>query len=272
MAAVLPPLPAALSPSRLQDFHACPRRYQYAAVERRPQPATFATVKGRVVHHVLEHLVREEPAARTSSAAAALVPAAEDAVVDEGVRADLGFDDDLRARLRREVDEAVAGYLAMEDPRDVRAEGVELRLSAAVDGAPILGILDRLDRDADGRLTIVDYKTGSVPSRTWDRYTFANTELYAALCQAALGELPTTIRLLYVSQRAEATRPVTEVVIRARAAAASHAWHAIGEYHERGDFPARPSASTCRFCAYRADCLAQGIAVPPPPTARATTL
>ena len=49
-------LPRSLSPSRLSDFQTCPRRYQYASVERIPQPASYATAKGRFVHYVFERL------------------------------------------------------------------------------------------------------------------------------------------------------------------------------------------------------------------------
>ena len=48
------PLPKSLSPSRLADFQTCPRRYQHASVERIPQPASYATAKGRFVRHLLE--------------------------------------------------------------------------------------------------------------------------------------------------------------------------------------------------------------------------
>ena len=77
---------------------------------------------------------------------------------------------------------------------------MELRIGVDVEGAPLFGILDRLDRDADGSLTIVDYKTGGLPNRNYDTQTFANAELYAALCEAGLGEKPTKIRLMYVAQ------------------------------------------------------------------------
>jgi putative RecB family exonuclease len=59
------PLPKSLSPSRLADFQACPRRYQYASVERIPQPASYATAKGRFVHYVFEQLFLLEAGART---------------------------------------------------------------------------------------------------------------------------------------------------------------------------------------------------------------
>jgi len=83
---------------------------------------------------------------------------------------------------------------------------------------------DRLDRDVDGSLTIVDYKTGGLPNRKYDSQTFANAELYAALCEAKLGEQPTKIRLMYVAKGESIERNVTDVVVKARSHSAASAW------------------------------------------------
>ncbi len=256
------PLPAYLSPSRLQDFRSCPRRFQHASIDRLPQPASYAATKGRLVHHVFEHLHTLEPSERTPEAARALVDPACAAVLTEDVRADLKMDEPAEARLRAEADEIIDTYFAMEDPRGVDHEGVELRLTATIDGVPMLGILDRLDRAEDGSLSIVDYKTGSLPNRRYDAQTFANTELYAALCEEGLGELPSTIRLLYVAKGEAIERPVSEVNVRARREAAAESWRRITRYYEDGEFPATPSTNACRFCAFRDTCRANGVPVP----------
>ena len=111
-------------------------------------------------------------------------------------------------------------------------------------------------------LVIVDYKTGGLPNRNYDSQTFANAELYAVLCQEKLGETPTKIRLLYVAQGEALERDVTDVVIRARASAASGAWERIKRYYDDGDFPATPSSNACRFCSYKDLCRADGVPVP----------
>ncbi|HUY42809.1 MAG TPA: PD-(D/E)XK nuclease family protein, partial [Acidimicrobiales bacterium] len=164
-------------------------------------------------------------------------------------------------KLRLESDEIVETYFRMEDPRTVRSEGAELRLNVTIEGTPLLGILDRLDRDEDGSLAIVDYKTGSVPDRRWDSQTFANTELYAALCETYLGERPETIRLLYVAKGAVLERRVTDAVVKARVDVARRAWERITRYYDDGDFPATPSRQACRFCAYKERCRANGVPV-----------
>ncbi len=256
------PLPLALSPSRLQDFQSCPRRFQHGTIDRLPQPATYATAKGNVVHHVFEQLFLAEPASRTIEHARDLVPAAETVVLTDTVREEIGLTDEGEERLRREIEDILVAYFAMEDPRSVATEGVELRLRDELDGAPVLGILDRLDRDEDGSLVIVDYKTGALPNRNYDTQTFANAELYAALCEAHLGERPRAIRLLYVAHGQAIERPVTAVVVKARRAAAAAAWKRITDYYEQGVFPATPSKNACRFCSFKDTCRSNGVAVP----------
>jgi putative RecB family exonuclease len=256
------PLPKSLSPSRLADFQACPRRYQYASVERIPQPATYATVKGRFVHYIFEQLYSVAGDDRTIERARQYVDAAIDVVLTDSVRRDIELTDELLARLLSETEAILVSYFEMEDPVAVHHEGVELRLGVEVDGVPLFGILDRLDRDDSGDLVIVDYKTGALPNRDYDTKTFANAELYAALCEAKLGERPAKIRLLYVAHGQSVERDVTEIVVRARASTAANAWARINDYYEDGAFPATPSKNTCRFCAYKVKCRASGVAVP----------
>ena len=255
------PLPKSLSPSRLADFQACPRRYQHASVERIAQPASYASAKGRFVHYVFEQLFHHDPLERTIDRARGYVPAAVDAVLTDDVRRDIELDEANLERLLAETAAIIDSYFAMEDPSQVRNEGVELRLGVEIDGTPLFGILDRLDRDEEGNLNIVDYKTGALPNRSYDSQTFANAELYAALCDAKLGERPTKIRLLYVAHGESIERPVSDVVVRARSQAATNAWSRINRYYEEGDFPATPSKSACRFCSFQDRCRANGVAV-----------
>jgi putative RecB family exonuclease len=256
------PLPPSLSPSRLADFQACPRRYQHASIDRIPQPATYATAKGRFVHFVFEQLFLLEAPERTIERAREFVGAAIEAILTEDVRAQIGLDEAMMEKLLDETESMIERYFLMEDPTTITSEGVELRLGEEVAGAPIYGILDRLDRDADGSLAIIDYKTGALPNRDYDIQTFANTELYAALCEAKYGERPTSIRLMYVAHGTTIERHVTDVVVRARANAAAGAWTKINRYYDDGEFPATPSARACRFCPYRDLCISDGVPVP----------
>jgi putative RecB family exonuclease len=255
-------LPRSLSPSRLSDFQACPKRYQYASIERIPQPASYASAKGRFAHYVFEQLFNLRAEERTIEKAREAIPAAIDEILTDDVRLDIAMDDEMMTRLLTETDQIITTYFAMEDPTQITSEGVELRLGVTINGAPLFGILDRLDRDADGSLTIVDYKTGGLPNRNFDSQTFANAELYAALCEVGLGEKATKIRLMYVAKGESIERNVSDVVVRARSQSAANAWEKINRHYNDGEFPATPSVRSCRFCAYKDLCRGEGVAVP----------
>ncbi|NNN08435.1 MAG: PD-(D/E)XK nuclease family protein [Acidimicrobiaceae bacterium] len=257
------PLPKSLSPSRLADFQACPRRYQYASVERIAQPASYATAKGRFVHYIFEHLFKLEAANRTIAAARSFVGAARENILTPQVREEIALDEEVESRMLAETDAIIERYFTMEDPRAITSEGVELRVGVTIDDTPLFGILDRLDRDDEGNLVIVDYKTGALPNRNYDAHTFANAELYAVLCEEKLHERPTKIRLLYVSQGETIEKNVSDVVIKARASAATSAWKKIRHFYDDGIFPATPSKNACRFCSFYERCREAGVPVAP---------
>lgn len=255
------PLPSALSPSRLNDFLSCPRKYYYGAVERLPRRYTYASVKGSYVHALLEQLHALVASERTRDRIEGFVEAAEAEVLTPEVREGLALDDALLDMLRTESLGIVDRYFAMEDPRAVIHEGVEIPIRVTIEDTPLYGILDRLDRAEDGTTVIVDYKTGSVPRPAYETQAFANTELYAALCEAQFGARPRAIRLLYVAHGQTLERPVTSVNVTARRNVAVRSWSQIQQFYDDGAFPAKPSKSACRFCDFQDACSASGVNV-----------
>src|SRR5690349_24492637 len=71
----------ALSPSRAADFKRCPLLYRFRAIDRLPEPASAAQLRGSLVHAALEQLYTLPAAQRLPDAAVALVGAAWDRVV-----------------------------------------------------------------------------------------------------------------------------------------------------------------------------------------------
>lgn len=256
------PLPASLSPSRLADFQSCPRKFQHASIDRIPQPATYATALGRYVHYVLEHIFALPQQERVVDRVVDYLAAAQVAILTDETKADLALDEAKTATFLRDGERIARNYFSMEDATTKNVIGIEQRINVEIDGVPLVGILDRLDREVDGSLTIVDYKTGRVPSANYESSSFANTEIYAAMCEAALDERPARIRLLYVGAGTTLERNVQPVVLKARRAAAATAWNNINAYYEAGAFPAKPSSNACRFCAYKSICTSNGVAVP----------
>ena len=85
----------------------------------------------------------------------------------------------------------VRRYFEIEDPREVRVLGVELRVTATTaDGVVIRGIIDRLELDDDGELVVTDYKTGSAPNEGWEQRSMAGVHVYSLLCERMFGRAP----------------------------------------------------------------------------------
>ena len=266
------PLPERLSPSRLLDFQACPRKYEYSAVRRIKQPASYASTKGRFAHAILERLFLSPAPERTIDLARSFIPESLTHVVTDDVKADLGYDEAMEAKLLRETEAILTTYFAMEDPTTVQLatvngeSAVELPIKENVKGAPLYGILDRLDRDANGNLVIVDYKTGSLPRVEYVTGAFANSALYVGLCEALLDETPVSVRLLYIAAGETLERPTKEIFPDARTDAAARDWGRINAAYARGNFVPTPSVRSCRFCpeAYKDLCRADGVSIPTP--------
>lgn len=217
---------------------------------------------GRFVHYVLEQIFKLEPHERVVEQTQNFLHEASTNILTDDVRRDIGLTDTNHESFIREGDTIAKNYFAMEDATSRNVIGIEQRLNVEIEGVPLVGILDRLDREEDNSLTIVDYKTGRAPNPNYLSSVFANTELYAAMCAEALNETPERIRLFYVGANEIVERPVTPVVVQARRRAAAAAWQSINEYYDGGLFLAKPSANNCRFCAFKAQCRENGVAVP----------
>jgi putative RecB family exonuclease len=251
-------LPETISPSRVATFTDCPRQFQYQAIERLPVPPSVWTLKGTLVHAALEGLFARPPDSRTE--AAALEELAHAAALEE-VRyglATLGLDGDDASAFVDDAASLVRHYFELEDPAAVDAVGVELRLAATLEGrglGPLVlrGIIDRLDREPDGRLVVVDYKTGRAPGPGRERQKMAGVETYALLCERVLGVRPVAVRLLYLRAPLAIERVVDPGTVARQERRTVEVWRAITRAHAAGSFRPNPGP-LCGYCAFSDRC------------------
>ncbi len=154
----------ALSPTSIDRFIACPRRFYYGDVLHLPRHEDDSTRYGQRLHELLAGLHEIEAdfeserdadavAARCRETLRALLFG--EAADDRG--AVLRFE---REELARKLDEYV-GLLASEAAASpFRVIARELVVSSTLDGLTIHGRVDRVDRLASGELVIRDYKAG----------------------------------------------------------------------------------------------------------------
>jgi len=158
--------PPALSASRAKEYQQCPLKFRYSVVDGLRQPPTEATVKGTVVHKVLEDLFTLPAAERTPAAAQEMLPTTWEYVLDRDEAARDLFEDP-RAAAQGQDDTAtlLGNYFRMERPENLAPKGREQFVDARLSSGVLLrGIIDRIDEAPDGALRVVDYKTGRTPS------------------------------------------------------------------------------------------------------------
>lgn len=270
----------ALSPSRAGDFRTCPLLYRYRAVDRIPERPGHAQLRGTLVHAVLEGLYALPPLDRTPAAAAALVgPAWVDLVIAwpgiadalfgprptdeepaEGGSQRYGFADWLASTY-----ELVEAYFALEDPRAVTADSVELLVESDLGGGLVLrGVVDRVDVLPDGGLRVVDYKTGRAPHEFGEASAMFQLKFYALALLHERGVVPGELRLLYLSSGEWLSYAPDRGELERFTRILAALWEAIREAGRTGEFLAR-RGSACRFCAHKAICPEWGGTPPPYP-------
>ncbi len=147
----------------------------------------------------------------------------------------------------------VDNYFRLEDPNEARAVGIELGVETVVDGMRLRGIIDRLDVADDGRLIVVDYKTGRAPSERYERGSLGGVQTYALLCESLLGRAPAEVRLLYLRQPVAISSAASEQTIRGQRRRAVAVWTAIERACDAEDF--RPHVGPlCDHCHFKASC------------------
>jgi RecB family exonuclease len=161
------------TPSRLNTWLDCPRRYRMTYLDRpKPErgPPWAHNSVGASVHNALAGWWRLPAPDRTPESAGRLL---ERGWLTDGFR-DPAQSADWRQRSRAMVERYVAGL----DPAD-EPVGVERTVSMKTHLITVQGRIDRLDR-REGELVVVDYKTGRRPLTSDDARSSLALALYAA--------------------------------------------------------------------------------------------
>lgn len=252
------PLPTSLSPTKVTTFKDCALAFRLANIDRVPEPSSVAAAKGTVVHRALQLLFLEEDAAgRTLEAALGRLERAVPEVLGDDEHADLDLDGDALAAFVADAETLLRHDFELEDPRQVRVIGTELRLSVQLGSLRLTGIIDRLELDDDDRLVVTDYKTGRAPSQGYEQARLAGVHFYALLCEEMLGVRPARIQLLHLREPLTISTVPTDQSLRAWRQQTAAVWSAVERACDDEDFRPRPGRM-CAYCAYHSYCPAVG--------------
>jgi len=244
-------LPSALSPTSATDFMRCPRLFYEKQVSKSiPFVGTKATTKGKLAHTALERIFDLSPADRTERATTGLVRKAwaETRTDAESVVVAALPNQEIEALLR-ETEGVVRNWFNLANPRSFEPLERELRVEADLGGAPMRGVIDRVDDLGGGRVAIVDYKTGKQPQAKFKKETLLPIRIYAAALSTRPGVTVSKVRLLYISPAHQGIieEPVTTRSIAETKRQFASVWADVKTAARTGRFESRTSP-LCDYC------------------------
>lgn len=257
------PYPTSLSPSRASDFTTCPLLFRFRSIDRLPEQPSPAAIRGTLVHQALEDLFNLPAAERVPEAAQALAEAAFEALVTtDPVSAAAVVGPQGQAPSLRPLLDA---YFSLEDPRRLEPHARELPIQVAIQGSfEIRGFIDRVDRAPDGRIRIVDYKTGKSPRPAFQDKAMFQMRFYALAWWRQHGEIPARLQLLYLGDARPLSHDPDEASLLATERRILALRDAISIAADSRAFEPTPSR-LCDWCSYKDLCPAFDGTPPPLP-------
>jgi putative RecB family exonuclease len=261
----------ALSPSRAGDFKQCPLLYRYRAIDRLPETPTQAQVRGTVVHAALENLFDMPAGLRIPESAELLVDGAWGALCEQTPELHDLVPDDQVDKFLSDAHKLITTYYTLENPTAFTPESCELRVEVDLagdgdddDGVLLRGFVDRIDVAPDGRVRVVDYKTGRSPGESFESRALFQMKFYALAILRLRGIVPARLQLLYLADGQSLVYTPDEAELERFAKTLKAIWKAILKAGETGDFQPKKSRM-CQWCDHKAHCPEFGGTVLPYP-------
>lgn len=242
-----------LSPSRAGDFKTCPQLFKFRAIDRLPEPTSIYQARGTTAHLALQRLFDEPEASRTPERLYDLFREAWTEIRGDDEFEGLFESTEEEREWGVESMKLLANYFAIEDPQTFDPLDRELDMLEDLDGIVIRGILDRMDRDEDGNLIILDYKSGKAPPEQYALSAFFALKIYALLIRRRTGETPVEVRLLYLNGPTLYRLPIDDQQLDAMDSQLRALWTAINRALESDKFPTRPGR-LCDWCSFQDIC------------------
>lgn len=262
-----------ISPSSVQDWLRCKLLFKFRYVLKIPTPNSVEMLRGSIIHLALSELYECDKRLRTPEKLEKLFRLE---------WAKLRTDPEIAALFPTRQDEREWGlkalellrnYFLLEEPsknepymREKRFTWqAEARRGSKEEPMFVTGILDRLDKNRDGKLRVLDYKTGKAPNLKYNEATnkkildekFVQLKIYALLTGKEL-DVPRRLELLFLDGPSRLTLDVEPQFITDTDKLLRKVWQEVKFAEAVNDFPATKN-HLCEWCAYRDICPAMNL-------------
>ena len=246
----------------------CPLLFRYRTIDRLEEDKSPFMVRGTLVHAVLEKLFDDPAPQRTLEHAVSMVPGewakllADNPELSELFEGDAGVD---QAEWLASCTGFLDQYFRMEDPQYLEPESRELKvLHETETGLTLRGIVDRIDVAPDGRIRVVDYKTGKSPNPRFEDKALFQMKFYALVIWRTRGVVPTLLQLMYLGDGQFLRYEPVEADLLATEKKLQALWAAISTAIETREFIPR-KGPLCGWCSFKSLCPEFGGTPPPMP-------
>lgn len=142
------------------------------------------------------------------------------------------------------VRDRVSGLWQIEDPSQADVWSRELKIEQDLDGVPILGYIDRVDRGNSGIPVVIDYKTGKVGRK--DKHG-DQLRIYSLAIAEKTGIMPNRALAYFTAYGVAQEVSITRNAVNRTIAKFRSIWGDIGESTASGAWPCKPSP-LCSWC------------------------
>lgn len=248
-------VPEYLSPSSIGTFRDCPMKFKFSRIDRIVEPPTWATHLGTFVHEVLEHFYQLDASERTVDTVRTL---AGERWKASDWESQVNALDKVQGTIRDfkvTAFDCLANLWNLEDPQQIELDGMEHEVLAEIDGVVMKGFIDRFVFDADGRVIIGDYKTGSIPNPRFksEDDKFFQLLTYALMLQEADQEETSKVQLFYLKHSIVHEVAVTPVKLNIARGVIVETKEAVDASCASGEFSCNVT-KLCDWCHFKPMC------------------
>lgn len=244
--------------SKMGMYKECPQKYKFRYVHMLPEKPKYYFAFGSAMHAVMEFIYNPQKP---------VFPSVEEALqFFDTTWNKTSFEQKGYASVEKELEGYAEGRRIVESFYAKNAAGfvhplsVEMKSTLDIDGLSLISIVDRMDYLGDGKVKILDYKTGKTVQREPDQlYMYQKVVENSPLIKSLVQAKDPSVQKIQVEQLSFYHLPsLTELTFeRAPDKEIFDFWQGVLQIADKiraGKFDPTPGENQCRWCDYRNLC------------------